>query len=155
MHRKRSAAAAFLLAISASLMTACSDDETTTPTTAAGGVLVGTWYTEGPADEPVVVLDLQADGTWTYKWGQSPETVSLAGSGIYRVDGDTVTWFGGECDTGTAGVYTFTITGDGFTQEVENDPCVLRTLAFDGGVHHDRAHRLMTPRTTKAPAGLG
>ena len=134
MHRKRPVAAAFLLVVSASLMTACSDDETTTPTTAAGSALVGTWYTEGPADEPVVVLDLLADGTWIYKWGQSPQTASFVGSGIYRVDGSTVTWLGGECDAGGKGVYSYTLTNGTFTQEVENDPCVLRMLAFDGVV---------------------
>ena len=97
-------------------------------------LLVGTWLTQGPSDEPIVVLELTAEGTWTYKWGQTRETVSLAGTGYgtYEVDGDTVTWLGGECEPGAKGVYTFTLENGQFSQTVKDDSCRLRKLAYDG-----------------------
>jgi hypothetical protein len=62
-------------------------------------------------NDPVVVLELTDDGDWTYKWGQSRDSVSVAGRGYgtYEVDDDTVTWLGGECDSGVEGVYTYTL----------------------------------------------
>ena len=123
-----------LAALSAGVVVGCSSDGTTTSTTPADNPLVGTWLADGPPDEPVVVLELTDDGDWTYKWGQSRDSVSLAGRGYgtYEVDGDTVTWLGGECDAGVEGVYTYTLEDDQFTQTLVEDPCYLRTLAYDG-----------------------
>ena len=41
--------------------------------------------------------------------GPVADTVSLAGLGTYEVDGDTVTWLGGECEVDAEGVYTYTL----------------------------------------------
>lgn len=60
--------------------------------------------TEGPISNPVVVLEMAADGTWTFAWGPSRDKVVDPGEGFgtYEVDGNTVTWLGGACDDGQA-----------------------------------------------------
>jgi hypothetical protein len=130
MDRKRVLRMVLVAALSGSLFVGCSSDGATTSTTPPENPLVGTWLTDGPNDEPVVVLELTADGDWTYRWGQSRDTVSLAGSGTYEVDGDTVTWLGGECEVDAEGVYTYTLENGQFTQTLEDDPCVPRRMAY-------------------------
>ena len=102
--------------------------------------LVGTnWYPEeGPGrrcDGPEDLANqkmfghgllLMSDGTWNIPWCQSS-------GGTYEVNGDTITWLGGnDCDAGVKGTYTYTLNDDQLTQVLMDDPCGPRRDAFDG-----------------------
>lgn len=124
------------VAFVATLLVGCTSDSATTATssTPPANPLVGTWLAEGPSDEPVVVLELSADGSWTYRWGPSRDRVvdPGEGNGTYQVKGTTVTWLGGACDEGAEGIYTYTLENGQFTQTVKDDPCGPRKMAYDG-----------------------
>jgi hypothetical protein len=134
MGRYKALGVVLLAAWSGSMLVGCSSDSATTATstTPPANPLVGTWLAEGPSDNPVVVLELAADGTWKYLWGPSVNRVVEVGEGTYEVDGDTVTWLGGECDAGAKGIYTYTLADGQFTQTATAEPCVPRRVAYAG-----------------------
>ena len=136
MTRNKALGVVLLAAASGSVLIGCSSDNATTTasTTPPANPLVGTWLTEGPSDNPVVVLEVAADGTWQYLWGPSRNRVVTAGdaTGTYEVVGDRVTWLGGACDEGAKGIYTFTLTDGQFTQTATDEPCYPRKVAYDG-----------------------
>ena len=135
---KRQSALAILLvaALPGSLLMGCSSDnaDTASATTPPANPLVGTWLTQGPSDNPVIVLEMAADGTWTWSWGPSRDRVVDPGGGFgtYEVDGNTVTWLGGACDAGAKGIYTYTLDNGQFTQTATDEPCAPRRSAYDG-----------------------
>jgi hypothetical protein len=135
---KRHAVLAVLLvaALPGSLLIGCLSDnaDTANTTTPPANPLVGTWLTEGPISNPVVVLEMAADGTWTFSWGPSRDRVVDPGEGFgtYEVDGNTVTWLGGACEQGVKGIYTYTLQNDQFTQTATDEPCDPRRSAYDG-----------------------
>ncbi len=69
-----------------------------------------------------------------YKWNESPQTASFAGRRHLPSRQQHRDQAGGDCDAGVEGVYSYTLSSGEFTQQVENDPCELRTIAFDGVV---------------------
>ena len=118
---KRNTALAVLLvaALPGSLLVGCSSDsaDNANTLTPPANPLVGTWLTQGPSDNPIIVLEMAADGKWTFMWGPSRDKVvdPGAGFGTYEVDGNTVTWLGGACDQGVKGIYTYTLENGQFT----------------------------------------
>ena len=142
-------AVALVAALSGSLLGGCTSDNATTATstTPPANPLVGTWLAEGPSDHPVVNLELTADGTWKYLWGPSQNRVVYVGEGTYEVDGDTVTWLGGECDAGAKGIYTYTLENGQFTQTAKDEPCDPRRDAYDG-VTYTRQSTSPSPSTS-------
>jgi hypothetical protein len=134
MKNTKALAVALVAALSGSLLVGCTSDNATTATstTPPANPLVGTWLAEGPSDNPVVNLELASDGTWKYLWGPSQDRVVFVGEGTYEVDGDTVTWLGGECDAGAKGVYTYTLADGQFTQTATDEPCEPRMVAYNG-----------------------
>ena len=136
MKRHTTLAVLLVAALPGSLLIGCSSDnadnaDTSTP---PANPLVGTWLTDGPSDNPVVVLEMAADGTWTWSWGPSRDRVVDPGGGFgtYEVDGNTVTWLGGACDAGAKGIYSFTLENGQFTQTATDEPCDPRRSAYDG-----------------------
>lgn len=55
-----------------------------------------------------------------------------SGNGTYKVAGDTITWLGGNCEKGQEGVHTFTLVNDTLTFTATDDPCVMRSVAYNG-----------------------
>jgi hypothetical protein len=122
-------------ALSGSLLVGCTSDNATTATspTPPANPLVGKWLTEGISDHPVIVLEMEQGGVWTYKWGPSYNRIVQVGSGTYTVNADdTITWLGGACVTDVPGIYTYTLEGDKFTQTAKDEPCDPRREAYDG-----------------------
>jgi poly(3-hydroxybutyrate) depolymerase len=136
MKRNKALALVLVAALPGSLLVGCSSDnaDIAASTTPPVNPLVGTWLTEGPSDNPIIVLELAADGTWTFSWGPSRDKVVDPGGGFgtYEVDGNTVTWLGGACDEGVKGVYTYTLENGQFTQTATDEPCDPRRSAYDG-----------------------
>jgi len=126
---------AFVAALAGGMLIGCSSDSATTATsTPPANPLVGTWLTEGPIDNPVIVLEMASDGTWKWMWGPSRNRVVDPGEGYgtYEVDGNTITWLGGACDEGVKGTYTYTLENDQITQTATDEPCGPRKDAYDG-----------------------
>ena len=93
---------ALVAALSGSLLVGCTSDNATTATspTPPANPLVGKWLTEGTSDNPVIVLEMEEGGVWTFKWGPYYDRVVQVGSGTYTVNADdTITWLGGACVT--------------------------------------------------------
>jgi poly(3-hydroxybutyrate) depolymerase len=136
MKRNTVLAVLLVAALPGGLLMGCSSDnaDTASATTPPANPLVGTWLTEGPSDNPVIVLEMAADGTWTWSWGPSRDRVVDPGGGFgtYEVDGNTVTWLGGACDEGVKGIYTYTLENGQFTQTATDEPCDPRRSAYDG-----------------------
>jgi hypothetical protein len=134
MNHNKTLAVLLVTAASGSLLTACSSGNADTTSTTPANPLVGTWLAQGPSDNPVIVLTMTADGTWTWRWGPSRDRVTDPGegSGTYQVDGNTVTWLGGACDPGAKGIYTYTLENGKFTQTAKDEPCGPRKTAYDG-----------------------
>ena len=140
MKRNKALAVLLVAALPGSLLVGCSSGnaDTNTSTTPAATTpanpLVGTWLTEGPSDNPIIVLEMAADGTWKFLWGPSRDRVVDPGGGFgtYEVDGNTVTWLGGACDEGAKGIYTYTLENGQFTQTATDEPCAPRRSAYDG-----------------------
>jgi hypothetical protein len=151
MNRTKALGVVLVAVFSGSLLAGCTSDSATTATstTPPANPLVGTWLTEGPSDEPVIVLELFDDGTWIWSWGQTRATVYMApyGSGTYQVDGDTVTWLGGACDEGAKGIYTYTLENGQFTQTAKDEPCDPRLDAY-GGVTYTKETTSPSPSAT-------
>jgi hypothetical protein len=151
MKHDKALGVALVAALSGSLLVGCTSDSATTATspTPPTNPLVGTWLTEGPIDQPVIVLEMLNDGTWIWSWGQTRTTVEMAtdGTGTYQVDGNTITWLGGACVTGIPGTYTYTLEGDKFTQTAKDEPCDPRRDAYNG-VTYTRETTSPSPSTS-------
>jgi hypothetical protein len=136
MKAHKALAVLLVAALPGTMLISCSSDnadnaDTTTP---PANPLVGTWLAEGPSDNPVIVLEMAADGTWKFLWGPTRDRVVDPGEGFgtYEVDGNTVTWLGGACDEGAKGIYTYTLENGQFIMTATDEPCDPRRTAYDG-----------------------
>ena len=150
MKHAKALGVALIAALSGSLLVGCTSDNATTATSATPppNPLVGEWLTEGTSDNPVIVLEMEEGGVWTYKWGPYYNRVVQVGSGTYTVNADdTITWLGGACVTDVPGIYTYTLEGDKFTQTAKDEPCDPRREAYDG-VTYTRETTSPSPSTS-------
>jgi hypothetical protein len=149
MKHNKALGVAFVAALSGSLLVGCTSDNATSATsTPPANPLVGKWLTEGTSDNPVIVLEMEEGGVWTYKWGPSYNRVVQVGSGTYTVNADeTITWLGGACVTDVPGIYTYTLEGDKFTQTAKDEPCDPRRDAYNG-VTYTRETTSPSPSTS-------
>jgi hypothetical protein len=149
MKHNKALGVAFVAALSGSLLVGCTSDNATSATsTPPANPLVGKWLTEGTSDNPVIVLEMEEGGVWTYKWGPYYDRVVQVGSGTYTVNADeTITWLGGACVTDVPGIYTYTLEGDKFTQTAKDEPCDPRRDAYNG-VTYTRETTSPSPSTS-------
>jgi hypothetical protein len=135
MKQNKALGVSLVVALSGSLLVGCSSDSATTATsTPPANPLVGKWLlTRDTAVNPVIVLELEDGGVWTYKWGPSYDSLEQVGIGMYTVnEDDTITWTGGACVEGEPGIYTYTLENGEFTQTATDEPCDPRRDAYDG-----------------------